>query len=97
VIYNIVLENDEAAYSLVLEDDDGSHIFRVDPQMLHDALAGWREHMAEGERVRQEYRAAGQIAWAEALRRTDPEFVDEWEAARENADHSRKAARENAA
>ena len=99
MIDHIYLENDEATYTLVLEDDFGTSFHVVDPQMLHDALAGWREHMAEGEAVRQEYEAAcadagHSVAWdkyVEAQQRTDPEWAEAW---REAGDLKRKAARE---
>jgi hypothetical protein len=71
---------DEDGWHLVLEGDmtvDGEllrHNYsgallncRLDPQLLDDALTDWRNHIAEGEAVRQERLAAGSRPWHEVI------------------------------
>jgi hypothetical protein len=62
VIDAVYLESDEGQWLLVLEDDFGTHSFRVDPEMVEAALQPWRDHILEGELVRSEYEAAGRIS-----------------------------------
>lgn len=106
MIHHIRLENDEATYTLLLEDDFGSYHFHVDPDMLLEALAGYIAHLAEGTAVRQQYVASGGVSWAEARRESwalgreyvcpDPE--GDWiEEQRHQADVLRKRNREEAA
>lgn len=45
---------------------DGTLDVRVDPQLLDDALAPWRDHQAEGDSVRTERIAAGRVSWSAA-------------------------------
>jgi hypothetical protein len=92
---SVRLENDEATYTLIIEDDMGSHSFEVNPDDVLQAVEGYRQHLAFGESVRVERERAHGISWEEyriGLARTDPEWVDEMLA---QADHSRKAARES--
>jgi hypothetical protein len=96
VIDDARLESDEGGWLLVLDDDSGTHSFRVDPQMVDDALERWRLHMLEGEVIRREYEATGRVSWDAyklAHSRFDPEWADELRAA---VDHARKQAREGA-
>jgi hypothetical protein len=92
------LEPDEGGWSLILDDSFGTHAFRVDPEILDDALKSWREHVAEGEAVRAEYEASGRQPWDEykaAQERMDPEYADEIaERLRVQADLLRKIERE---
>lgn len=93
--HSVLLENDEGHYSLIIEDDLGSHIFAVNPQDVLDAVAGYRAHLAEGEAVRAERAAAGGISWAaytEARERTDSDWDQNLA---ELGDHLRKQEREN--
>lgn len=92
MIHRIALDNDEATYQLVLEDSFGTHIFDVDPQMLHDALRGWREHMAVGESIRVERLRAGAPSWDEFASEMGD---DPGEALRAHGDFLRKQEREN--
>jgi hypothetical protein len=88
------LEPDEGGWSLILDDSFGTHAFRVDPEILDDALRPWREHQAEGEAVRREYLASGRMGWDEyrkATERFDPDAADDM---LEQADLLRKIERE---
>ena len=95
IAHSVRLENDEGYYYLVIDNDDGTRVFQVDPDDVLQAVEGYRQHLIEGEGVRQERERAGGISWREyahGFERTDPDWADALAA---NADHSRKAEREN--
>ena len=84
--------------TLVIESADGTSQFHGHNihELLHEALAPYREHLAEGEAVRQEFVASGGVSWdefRESVSRVDPEYG---ELLREQADLFRKAEREDA-
>lgn len=87
---SIRLENDESAYTLVLDRDGDKWYFDVDPQDLLDAVEGYRQHLAGGESVRVE--RAGGVFWTAHIE-DERELADE--ALRVGADLARKAVREN--
>jgi hypothetical protein len=95
VIDAAYLEPDEGGWVLVLEDDFGTHSFRVDPEMVETALQPWRDHVLEGELVRREFEASGRMSWEsykESQARTEPDL---WDEMRAGADHMRKYAKES--
>lgn len=101
MIDDVRLEHDSdgtvESWTLVLEDDFGSHRFDVDPEMLLAALRPWVHAQIEGELVRRRRQKAGGVSWDGFRRsqaRTDPEWSDELAAA---ADHFRKFGREHRA
>lgn len=103
------IESDEHGFEMVVELDDGGH-FRINvhgvAEELYDAVKGaigpW---LAEGEAARREY-VTGRaddptqqgVLDRILARREDPYLCDdpEGEWMREQADHARKAAKENA-
>lgn len=85
---------DEDGWHLQVDDDRGQRFdWCVDPQLIEDALARWREHMAEGEAVRRERAAAGSVSYREAHDDEHSVRIDEIRAA---GDQTRKAAKEGA-
>ena len=89
------LESDEGGWVLVIDDLNGTHHFPCDPALVEAALQPWKMHMLEGEIVRQERVAAGNVTWGEFKRsqaRTDPEWSEQLA---ESADFFRKYEREN--
>lgn len=96
MIDGIRLEHDSDGYvqswTLVLEVGRSDHRFLVDPAMLDEALHDWRMGELQGEIVRREREAAGNITLTE-YRCPDPES-DFFEWAREAGDLHRKAVRE---
>lgn len=100
MIYHAYLEDDGPdGMTLVLEGDMGSQHFPIGwegLEALDKALDPFRMHKLEGEIVRREREAAGNVTWGEfrqAQARMDPEWAEELTAA---VDWARKAAREGA-
>ena len=94
MIDHAYLASDEGTWTLVLEDQNGTHLFPCEPALLDDALAPWRAHEFEAEVVRAEREAAGRQPWA-AFACVSPE--DDWvEMMREQGDLLRKREREGA-
>ena len=85
--------------TLILDSDEGTRTLPITDDALGEldrALNPFREHMAEGEAVRQEYEAAGGVSWdayQNACASTDPEG-DWFEMLRNQVDFSRKVRRE---
>ena len=81
--------------TLILDSDEGTRTLPITDDALGEldrALNPFREHMAEGEAVRQEYEAAGNISLRE-YQCADPEG-DWFEMLRNQVDFSRKVRRE---
>lgn len=95
IVDDVRLENDMGDWTLVIVSANGTSAFPVHPEMVDDALAGWRQHMSDGEAVRVEREAAGGIsfeAYREAQSRTDADWDQNLA---ELGDFLRKREREN--
>lgn len=99
MIYHAYLEDDGPdGMTLVLEDDMGTKHLPIGwdgLEALDKALDPWRLHMLEGEIVRREREAAGNVSWGEyrqAQARLDPDFAEQLA---ESADFMRKRYLEN--
>ena len=93
------LENDEHHYTLVIEDEMGTHVFAVDPRDVLDAVEGYRQHLEEGAAIGREFQAAGGRSWEaqkaielSTWNTQDPE--GELDVILEQVDLARKARRE---
>lgn len=98
MIDDVRIESDEDGWHLILTGELVEGYTHLNLRLSDEAAAALvrqaepiRDHLAEGEAVRQEYEAAGRVSYDEAHREPD----DPAETLRAHGDHLRKSEKEN--